>query len=132
MASEKTFKKICESENFEVRLSNQALVFHKLHRSLFVFTGEKVLAFQLDAVYRVRQNYNYYTDEYYGDVWEERLSNTKKVAWVIDVSLDRIMNSGLNKLTLYTQYGPDELHNLCWVETTSDDWKSAVEYKYGW
>lgn len=132
IASEKTFKKINEAENLEVRLSNQTLAFYELHRSLFVFTGEKILAFQLDPVYRVRQNYNYYTDEYYGDVWEEQLSHTKKIAWVIDVSLNRIMNSGLNKFTIYTQYGPDELHNLCWVETTSDDWKSAVEYKYGW
>ena len=84
-ATEKLYNKICESD--EVRLSAQARLFFGLHGSLFIFTGESLLAFTFRNVVRTREGYNYY-DGYTGEFWEETLKTVFTPQYVAQVFLE--------------------------------------------
>lgn len=74
VATEKLYKKIYDTKNDiipEVKLSQQARLFYKLHDAIVMFTGHSLMAFTFRNAAREREAYNYY-EGYTGETyWEE-------------------------------------------------------------
>lgn len=64
----------------EVKVNDQIKAFIKCHDGLFGFTGDGIAICEYHWIYRERQNYNYYTGEYYGTPWLESLSQKIAIA----------------------------------------------------